>query len=53
MSATVATQTAYGEEDLGADAGSLTPADPGNIPLAITLTIYGHHFRRICELYIL
>lgn len=26
---------------------------PRQLPLAITLTIYGHHFRRICELYIL
>jgi radical SAM superfamily enzyme YgiQ (UPF0313 family) len=26
---------------------------PRQLSLAITLTIYGHHFRRICELYIL
>jgi radical SAM superfamily enzyme YgiQ (UPF0313 family) len=26
---------------------------PRQLPLAVTLTIYGHHFRRICELYIL
>jgi radical SAM superfamily enzyme YgiQ (UPF0313 family) len=26
---------------------------PRQLPLAITLSIYGHHFRRICELYIL
>lgn len=26
---------------------------PKKLPLAITLSIYGHHFRRICELYIL
>jgi radical SAM superfamily enzyme YgiQ (UPF0313 family) len=26
---------------------------PKQLPLAITLSIYGHHFRRICELYIL
>jgi radical SAM superfamily enzyme YgiQ (UPF0313 family) len=25
---------------------------PGLLPLAITFAIYGHHFRRICELYI-
>ena len=25
---------------------------PSLLPLAITLTIYGHHFRRICNLYI-
>jgi radical SAM superfamily enzyme YgiQ (UPF0313 family) len=26
---------------------------PGLLPLAITLAIYGHHFRKICELHIL
>jgi len=26
---------------------------PGLLPLAITLAIYGHHFRRICEVHIL
>ena len=26
---------------------------PGLIPLAITLSIYGYHYRKICELYIL
>ena len=26
---------------------------PGLLPLAITFAIYGHHFRRICELHIL
>jgi radical SAM superfamily enzyme YgiQ (UPF0313 family) len=26
---------------------------PRQLPLAITLSIYGHHFRRICELHIL
>ena len=26
---------------------------PRQIPLAVTLAIYGHHYRRICELYIL
>jgi radical SAM superfamily enzyme YgiQ (UPF0313 family) len=26
---------------------------PRQLPLAVTLAIYGHHFRRICELYIL
>jgi hypothetical protein len=25
---------------------------PGLLPLAITLSIYGHHFRKICNLYI-
>jgi len=24
---------------------------PGLFPLAITLAIYGHHFRKICNLY--
>jgi radical SAM superfamily enzyme YgiQ (UPF0313 family) len=26
---------------------------PGLLPLAVTLSIYGHHFRKICELHIL
>jgi len=26
---------------------------PGLLPLAITLAIYGHHFRKICNLYII
>ncbi len=26
---------------------------PGLLPLAVTLAIYGHHFRKICELHIL
>jgi hypothetical protein len=26
---------------------------PRLVPLAITLAIYGHHYRRICDLYIL
>ncbi|MGB5924176.1 MAG: DUF4070 domain-containing protein, partial [Syntrophobacteria bacterium] len=26
---------------------------PRLVPLAVTLAIYGHHYRRICELYIL
>jgi hypothetical protein len=26
---------------------------PGLLPLAITLAIHGHHFRKICEQYIL
>ena len=25
---------------------------PRLLPLAVTLSIYGHHYRRICELYI-
>jgi len=27
--------------------------NPRLLPLAITLAIYGHHFRRICEIHIL
>jgi hypothetical protein len=26
---------------------------PGLLPLAITFAIYGHHFRRVCEIHIL
>jgi hypothetical protein len=26
---------------------------PRLLPLAVTLAIYGHHFRKICDLYIL